>query len=206
MRSPSGSRPRCRNCRPRDAGLHSYRPRSSEAYFLQLEARAHLKPFTRLPLMKALSLFEQALALDPDYAMAHAGLASTYLLMASTAMLRPLPVDEAMPMARRAAQRAIALDEGLAEAWAVLGRVKMEYDWDWDGAEADLAHAVALNSSSVEALGTFGQFLSAMGRHDEAIEAMEQARRLDPRQRRDAPASRHRLLDGGPATERRSRP
>jgi tetratricopeptide (TPR) repeat protein len=86
-----------------------------------------------------------------------------------------------MPMARRAAQRAIALDEGLAEAWAALGRVKMEYDWDWDGAEADLAHAVALNSSSVEALGTFGQFLSAMGRHDEAIEAMEQARRLDPR-------------------------
>ena len=164
-----------------DHELHSYRPRAAEAYFLQLEARAHLKPFTRLPLIKALTLFEQALALDPDYAMAHAGLASTYLLMASTAMLRPLQVDEAMPMARRHAQRAIALDEGLAEAWAALGRVKMEYDWDWDGAEADLAHAVALNCSSVEALGTFGQFLSAMGRHDEAIEAMEQARRLDPR-------------------------
>jgi tetratricopeptide (TPR) repeat protein len=113
--------------------------------------------------------------------MAHAGLASTYLLMASTAMLRPLQVDEAMPMARRHAQRAIALDEELAEAWAALGRVKMEYDWDWDGAEADLTHAVALNASSVEALGTFGQFLCAMGRHDEAIEAMEQARRLDPR-------------------------
>jgi tetratricopeptide (TPR) repeat protein len=101
--------------------------------------------------------------------------------MASTAMLRPLQVDEAMPMARRAAERALALDEGLSEAWAVLGRVKMEYDWDWDGAEADLAHAVALNSSSVEALATFAQFLSAMGRHDEAIEAMEQAQRLDPR-------------------------
>jgi len=164
-----------------DRDLHSYRPRAADAYFLQLEARAHLKPFTRLPLMKALTLFERALALDPDYAVAHAGLASTYLLMASTAMLRPLQVDEAMPMARRAAQRAIALDEGLAEAWAALGRVKMEYDWDWDGAEADLAHAVALNSSSVEALGAFGQFLSAMGRHDEAIEAMERARRLDPR-------------------------
>ena len=164
-----------------DHELHSYRPRAAEAYFLQLEARAHLKPFTRLPLIKALTLFEQALALDPDYARAHAGLASTYLLMASTAMLRPLQVDEAMPMARRHAQRAIALDEGLAEAWAALGRVKMEYDWDWDGAEADLTHAVALNASSVEALGTFGQFLCAMGRHDEAIEAMEQARRLDPR-------------------------
>lgn len=164
-----------------DHDVQSYRPRAAEAYFLQLEARAHLKPFTRLPLIKALTLFEQALVLDPDYAMAHAGLASTYLLMASTAMLRPLQVDEAMPMARRHAQRAIALDEGLAEAWAALGRVKMEYDWDWDAAEADLAHAVALNSSSVEALGTFGQFLSAMGRHDEAIEAMEQAQRLDPR-------------------------
>ena len=51
------------------AGLHSYRPRAAEAYFLQLEARAHLKPFTRLPLIKALTLFEQALAIDPDYAM-----------------------------------------------------------------------------------------------------------------------------------------
>jgi tetratricopeptide (TPR) repeat protein len=112
---------------------------------------------------------------------AHAGLGSAYVLMASTAMLRPLPVDEAMPIARLAAERALSLDEGLAEAWAVLGRVKMEYDWDWDGAEADLAHAVALNPSSVEALGTFGQFLCAMGRHDEAIEVMERARRLDPR-------------------------
>jgi DNA-binding winged helix-turn-helix (wHTH) protein/tetratricopeptide (TPR) repeat protein len=160
--------------------LHSYRPRAADAYFLQLQARTHLKPFTRLPVLKALTLFEQALALDPDYAMAHAGLGSTYLLLASTAMLRPLQVDEAMPMARRAAERAISLDEGLAEAWAVQGRVKMEYDWDWEGAEADLAHAVALNASSVEALATFGQFLSAMGRHDEAVEAMEQARRLDP--------------------------
>jgi tetratricopeptide (TPR) repeat protein len=86
-----------------------------------------------------------------------------------------------MPLARQAAERALALEEGLAEAWAVLGRVKMEYDWDWDGAEADLAHAVALKASSVEALGTLGQFFSAMGRHDEAIEAMERARRLDPR-------------------------
>ena len=162
-------------------GRRSYRPRAAEAYFLQLQARAHLKPFTRLPLLKALTLFEQALVLDPDYAMAHAGLASTYLLMASTAMLRPLPVDEAMPMARRSAERALALDDSLAEAWAALGRVKMEHDWDWDGAEADLEHAVALNASSVEALATFGEFLSAMGRHDEAIETMEKARRLDPK-------------------------
>lgn len=161
--------------------LTSYRPRTAEAYFLQLQARANLKPFMRLPLLKALSLFEQAVTIDPNYAMAYAGVASTYLRMSSTALLRPLPVDEAMPMARRSAERALAIDEGLAEAWAVLGRVKMEYDWDWDGAEADLTHAIALNGSSVEALAATGEFLSVMGRHDEAIETMEQARRLDPR-------------------------
>jgi DNA-binding winged helix-turn-helix (wHTH) protein/tetratricopeptide (TPR) repeat protein len=163
------------------AGLRSYRPRSSEAYFLQLQARASLKLHARLPSLKALGLFEQALVLDPNYATAHAGLASAYLLLGSTVILRPLPVDEAMPLARASAERARVLDEGLAEAWAVLGRVKMEYDWDWDGAEADLAHAVALNPNSVDTLAVYGQFLSTMGRHDEALEAMEQARRLDPR-------------------------
>jgi len=163
------------------ARVHSYRPRSSEAYLLQLRARANLKLYTRLPAVKALGLFEQALALDPDYATAHAGLASTYLALTSSVILRPLPIDEAMPLARRSAERALALDEGLAEAWAALGRVKMEYDWDWEGAEADLAHAVALNPNSVEVLDAYGQFLGAMGRHDEAFPIMEQARRLDPR-------------------------
>lgn len=85
-----------------------------------------------------------------------------------------------MPLARQAAERALALDDKLAEAWAVLGRVKVEYDWDWDGAEADLAHAVALNTGSVEALTQYGMFLSAMGQQGEAIETMERARRLDP--------------------------
>src|SRR4029077_3679460 len=162
-------------------GLRSYRPRSSEAYFLQLRARTNLKLFTALPAIRALGEFERALVLDPDYAMAHAGLASTYLQLGSTALGRQLAVDEAMPLARRSAEAALALDVSVAEAWAVLGRVKMEYEWDWDGAEADLAHAVALNPSAVEALATYGQYLSAMGRHDEAIEALKQARGLDPR-------------------------
>ena len=104
------------------SGLQAYRPRSTEAYFLQMQARANLKAYVRLPMMKAMGLFEQAVALDPDYAAAHAGLAWTYLLLGSTTLGRSLWPDEAMPLARKSAERAIALDPRLAEAWAVLGR------------------------------------------------------------------------------------
>jgi DNA-binding winged helix-turn-helix (wHTH) protein/tetratricopeptide (TPR) repeat protein len=158
----------------------SYRPRSTQAYFLQMQARANLKVPAPLPTMKALGLFDHALALDPDYALAHAGLASTYLQLTSTVLGRPLRLDEGMPLAMRSAERALALDDKLAEAWAVLGRIKAEYEWDWDGAEADLAHGVALNAGSIEALSLYGMFLSAMGQHGEAIATLERARALDP--------------------------
>ena len=163
------------------ADLHGHRPRSSEAYFLQLQARTSLRLHARIPAMKALGLFEQAVELDPDYAVAHAGLASTYLLLTSTAMLRPLPLEEALRLARQSAERAIALDPRLGEAWAVLGRLKMDYEWDWQGAEADLLHAVTISPNSVEAVSAYGQYLGTMGRHDEALETMEHAHRLDPR-------------------------
>ena len=126
--NPMSVVPRCRTRLPRaprpvlaiagrDHELHSYRPRAAEAYFLQLEARAHLKPFTRLPLMKALTLFEQALVLDPDYRWPMP-VGVDLLLMASTACCG-LRVDEAMPMARRAARRAIALDEEAGDGAAL---------------------------------------------------------------------------------------
>jgi serine/threonine-protein kinase len=165
----------------READVKSYRPRTTEAYFLQMQARANLRLFARLSTIKALGLFEHAIALDPDYALAHAGLATTYVRLTSTSLNRPLPAEEAMPIARASAERALTLDDRLAEAWGVLGRVKMEYDWDWDGAEADLVHAVAINPSSVEALTAYGQYLSAMGRHDEAIATTDHAHTLDTR-------------------------
>jgi DNA-binding winged helix-turn-helix (wHTH) protein/Tfp pilus assembly protein PilF len=165
------------------AALRSYRPQPSEAYFLQLQARAQLNQAERVPALKALALFERALALDPNYPAAHAGLASAYLLLTSTMIRRPLPVDEAVQLARESAQRALALDERLGEAWAVLGRLKMFYEWDWHGAEADLAHAVALSPNSVEAVEAHGWFLCAAGRPDEALEALARARRLDPLRR-----------------------
>jgi DNA-binding winged helix-turn-helix (wHTH) protein/Tfp pilus assembly protein PilF len=162
------------------AQMRSYRPRSTEAYFLQLQARASLRLFTLPQLNRALTLFRQAIALDPDYALAHAGLASTYLLLGQSILSTPIPKDEAMPLARQAAERALVQDEEVAEAWAVLGRVKMEYERDWDGAEADLAQAIALNPNSLEALSVYGMFLCTMAHHEEAMATMEKARQLDP--------------------------
>lgn len=159
--------------------VRSYHPRSAEAFFLQLQARANLRAHAPVPAMRALVLFEQAVAADPNYALAHAGLASSYRLLGSTAIRRPLPIEEAMPRARQSAERALALDDKLDEAWTVLGHIKMEVDWDWEGAEADLAHATALNPSSVDGLTAYGQFLGTIGQLGEAIDVLERALDID---------------------------
>lgn len=156
---------------------------SSQSLQVQHEARYQLSQAERVPALKALGLFERALALDTNNAGALAGLASTYLLLASTTIRRPLPVDEAMQLATDAARRALAIDDRQGEAYAVLGRLKMTYDWDWPGAEADLVRAVTLAPESVEAQVGFGLLLSAVGRHDEAIAALARACALDPTRR-----------------------
>lgn len=156
---------------------------SAEASEAQREARYQLSQAERVPALRALGLFERALALEPDDADALAGLASTYLLLSSTTIRRPLPIDEACQLATDAARRALTLDGRQGEAYAVLGRLKMTYDRDWAGAEADLAKAVALAPESVEAQVGYSLLLSAVGRHREALEALGKARDLDPTRR-----------------------
>ena len=156
---------------------------SSESLQVQREARYQLGQAERVPALKALGLFERALALDANDPNALAGLASTYLLLSSTTIRRPLPVDEAAQLASQAARRALAIDSRQGEAYAVLGRLKMTYDWDWTAAEADLTRAVALAPESVEAQLGHGLFLSAVGRHGEALAALTRACALDPTRR-----------------------
>jgi DNA-binding winged helix-turn-helix (wHTH) protein len=156
---------------------------SSESQLVEREARYQLSQAERIPALKALGLFERALALDANDAGALAGLASTYLLLSSTTIRRPLPVDEAVQLATDAAQRALAIDPRQGEAYAVLGRLKMTYGRDWHGAEADLLRAVSLAPHSVEAQLAHGLFLSAVGRHEEAVAALAQACELDPTRR-----------------------
>ncbi|MDP2332451.1 MAG: winged helix-turn-helix domain-containing protein [Reyranella sp.] len=158
-------------------------PPPSGLHFIKAEARANLNKVERVPALRALGLFERALALDPNDADCHAGMASTYLLMTSTTIRRPLPIDEAMPLARDAAHRALVLDETNGEARGVLGRLRMIYERDWAGAEAELARAVALAPQSPDAAFALALFLLATSRPDEAVANLARARRLDPLRR-----------------------
>ncbi|UYN93530.1 MAG: winged helix-turn-helix domain-containing protein [Enhydrobacter sp.] len=150
---------------------------------LKAEARANLNKVERLPALRALMLFERALTLDPNDADCHAGMASTYLLMASTTIRRPLPIDESVRLARESAHRALVLDETNGEALGVLGRLKMIYEWDWAGAESDLTRAVALAPQSADAAFALALFLLARRHPDEAVENLRRGRRLDPLRR-----------------------
>lgn len=155
----------------------------SGLHFIKAEARANLNKVERVPALRALGLFERALALDPNDADCHAGMASTYLLMTSTTIRRPLPIDEATRLARDAAHRALVLDENNGEARAVLGRLRMIYEWDWAGAEAELVRAVALAPQSPDAAFASALFLLATSRPGEAVATLARARRLDPLRR-----------------------
>ena len=129
-------------------------------------------------LTRAISYFEQAIQAEPKYAAAYAGLADTYILLGSVgAVMRP---TEAMGKAKAAAERAIALDDSLAEAHTSLAMLHFWYDWDWQGAEAEFKRAISLNRNYPTAHHWYAVYLSAMARHDEAMVQIDHATRLDP--------------------------
>lgn len=161
----------------------SHDARQAEACLLQLQARRRLHLAERVPTLEALALFEKALELDPNQAEAHAGLALTYMLLASTRIRHLLPVDVATTLARESAERALALDGNLGEARTALGRLEMVYAWDWSGAATSFARGAALSPGSVESAEAHGWFLASMGQHKKAVEELERAHRLDPSHR-----------------------
>ena len=121
--------------------------------------------------------YEEALALDPGYALAYAGLADSLSTMGNTHVLPP---GEAYPRARLAAENGLALDDSLSELHASLGFVRRFYDWDWPGAEHEYLRAIDLNPGYATARRWYAQFLAGMGRHEEAIDEAERALELDP--------------------------
>lgn len=152
-------------------------PEAHEAY---LKGRFHLLDVgTEEALGKSLEFFNRAIARDPKYAPAYAGLAHAYLFLSSYGT-DAVPPHETIPKARAAATRALELDQELAAAHAVVGSLHAEYDWDWAGAEQAFARAMALDPSDSAARVWYGQLLSRMGRHTEAVKELQRAREQDP--------------------------
>jgi len=150
---------------------------SLDAYNSYLKGRYHWGKRTEGGLKTSIEHFGQAIAAEPGYAAAHAGLADSYALLASYGVLPP---RDAMPKAKAAALKALALDETLAEAHASLGFVLSFYDWDWPAAEREYARAIELDPGYPTAHQWYSGLLRAVGRLDEALNEMKRAQDLDP--------------------------
>jgi len=148
-----------------------------EAYNLYLKGLYFAAKPNREALQKALEYFREALDKDPALASAHAGVAYVYGAMSSLDLALP---KEMMPKAKAAAQKALQLDENLAEAHALAAMLAYYYEWDWDAAERSFNHTFALNPGHSWAHAWRGWFCVAMNRYDEAIREIKLAQNLDP--------------------------
>jgi eukaryotic-like serine/threonine-protein kinase len=151
--------------------------RDLAAYDLYLRGRALWNQRTPSAIEQSLTYFTAAVGRDSTYAEAYAGLAETYALFPPYEVAPPA---DAYPRARQAAQHALALDSMLGQAYAVLAGIYDGFDWDPERAEKAYRRAMALSPSSATTHQWYAEFLSARGRHAEAMAEMEQARSLDP--------------------------
>ena len=155
------------------------RPTSNlAAYDLYLRGRHAWHQRTAEGLNQARYLLEQAIQLDPRFALAHSGLADVYVVLP---LWRDLPPDQTYPRAKAAALRALSLDSTLAAPLATLADVNAMYEWDWDAAERRFLESIALDPNNANTyLWYTGDYLFAMSRGVEAVEKIRRARELDP--------------------------
>ncbi|UCC71812.1 MAG: hypothetical protein JSV86_15765 [Gemmatimonadota bacterium] len=150
---------------------------SLAAYDLYLRGRYFWNRRSRDGFYTAIEHFQQAIAEDPGYALAYAGLADTYNLLAVYWMLPP---DQAVPLARAAAERALELDPTVAEAHTCLAHIHTWYDWDWTEAEARFEQALSLDPNYATARQWYGMYLMAQRQPDEGLVEARRAVELDP--------------------------
>ena len=151
---------------------------NAEAHELYLRGRFSWNQRTAEAVRRAADYYQEAIAQDPRYALAHAGLAECYVLYP---WLSVAPPHDSMPKARTAALRALEIDDDLAEAHAALGVYLSFYAWDQPASERELRRAIELKPSSATAYHWLGNIaLLAMGRWDESLAAERRAGELDP--------------------------
>ncbi len=149
-----------------------------EAYQLYLKGRFQWNKRTEESLKQAAELFDQAIAKDPNYALAYSGLAETYVLFPNYCVAAP---TDCMPKAKAAALKAIELDDSLAEAHAALGIYLSAFSWNQPAAEKEFRRAIELNPTYPTAHQQFANYcLLSMGRFDDALAEAKHAEQLDP--------------------------
>ena len=147
-----------------------------EAYDLYLKGRYAWNVRDRAKLQAAISYFNQAIEKDPSFALAYSGLADVYSVLPNF-FGNP---NEDFPKSNAAARKALELDPTLAHPHAVLGANEMEFDWDFAGGEAEFKKAFALDPNDATAHQWYAERISELGRHQEALAEINEARALDP--------------------------
>jgi TolB-like protein/Flp pilus assembly protein TadD len=159
-------------------GLTKRYTNNDEAYQLYLKARYHFAKRTKDDMLKSVEYFQQAIKLDPNYALAHAGVADSYNGMTAYPYLSP---KEAIPQAKAAAKRALEIDPSLAEAHTALANSLACFDWNWEEAEREFKRAIDLNPNDSGTHWRYGMFyLMVLGRADESIAEGKRAVELEP--------------------------
>jgi urea transport system substrate-binding protein len=148
----------------------------AEAYRLYLQGRYHMVQSSLEGMNKALDCFQQAIARDPKYAFAYAGLADAYGYYAGDWV----PYEEALPRQKAAAKKALELDDNLAEAHLAVGNVLMGQDYDWPAADKEFQRAIELKPRLDMARDAYAQCLAFQGRFEEALAQQEQALAINP--------------------------
>lgn len=159
--------------------LTTTRTVNPDAYEAYLRGLYHIYKRDRTDLEQSTVYFRRATDLDPDYALAYAGLADSYALQGSLLYMTFAPRD-VMPKSKAAALRALEIDHGLGEAYTTLAYVETLYDWDWDKSAADFQRALALKPNYAQAHLWYAMHLAAKRRHTESIAEVKRAQELDP--------------------------
>jgi TolB-like protein/Tfp pilus assembly protein PilF len=150
---------------------------NSEAYDLYLKGRWFWNKWTDEDIKKGIKYFQQAIDEDPNYALAHAGLAEAYNTLSFYGQMYPA---DAFPKAKELAERALELDPELAEAHIALAFVKTYYEWDWKGGEESFKRAISLDPNNVTAHHLYAYYLIIQTRFEEALQEIQKALSLDP--------------------------
>lgn len=148
-----------------------------EAYDLYLRGRQNLNTASAESLKLALDCFRRVLARSPAFAPAQAAVAETYYWMAQRSAMSP---KDAFPLAKEAAQKALALDDRSAEAHSALAAALYAYDWDWPAADQEFRRALELSPNLAAVHQTYSRYLTTMVRMDDALREMRRAEDLDP--------------------------